>query len=91
MGRVEGDTGRRRDPTPSTHRTPESAVTAIRNWFRKFTGPVPSRDIALVRHRRRHLSVGASLFAEVARAVVGPTPSMSSMAPFPLPAPSIAG
>ncbi len=59
--------------------------------FRKFTGPIPSRDIALVRHRRRHLSVGASLFAEVARAVVGPTPSMSSMAPFPLPAPSIAG
>jgi LysR family hydrogen peroxide-inducible transcriptional activator len=41
--------------------------------FRKFSGPVqPSRDIALVRHRRRHVSQGAHLFAEVARAVIGP-------------------
>ncbi len=41
--------------------------------FRKFTGSVkPSRDIALVRHRRRHLGRGAQLFAETARAVVGP-------------------
>lgn len=41
--------------------------------FRKFNGPVqPSRDIALVRHRRRHLGPGPQLFAEVARAVVGP-------------------
>src|SRR6478736_9809575 len=41
--------------------------------FRKFSGPVqPSRDIALVRHRRRHLGPGAQLFADVARAVVGP-------------------
>ncbi|MEJ1974463.1 MAG: hypothetical protein WDM96_19010 [Lacunisphaera sp.] len=41
--------------------------------FRKFTGPVqPSRDIALVRHRRRHLGPGAQIFADVARAVVGP-------------------
>ena len=41
--------------------------------FRKFTGPVqPFRDIALVRHRRRHIGPGAQLFAEVARAVVGP-------------------
>src|SRR5258708_865062 len=44
--------------------------------FRKFSGPVqPSRDIALVRHRRRHLGKGALLFAEVARAVVGPAPT----------------
>lgn len=41
--------------------------------FHKFNDPVPpSRDIALVRHRRRHLGPGAQLFAEVARAVVGP-------------------
>jgi LysR family hydrogen peroxide-inducible transcriptional activator len=41
--------------------------------FRKFSGPVqPSRDIALVRHRRRHVGPGAHIFADVARAVVGP-------------------
>ncbi len=40
--------------------------------FRKFTGITPSRDIALVRHRRYHLGPGATLFAEAARAVVGP-------------------
>ncbi len=40
--------------------------------FRKFTGITPSRDIALVRHRRHHLGQGAALFAEAARAVVGP-------------------
>ncbi len=51
--------------------------------FRKFTGPVqPSRDIALVRHRRRHLGKGALLFAELARAVVGPATSAVSAAPF---------
>jgi LysR family hydrogen peroxide-inducible transcriptional activator len=51
--------------------------------FRKFTGPVqPSRDIALVRHRRRHLGKGALLFAEVARAVVGPAPAAGTAAPF---------
>lgn len=52
--------------------------------FRKFTGPVqPSRDIALVRHRRRHLGKGALLFAELARAVVGPTAATRSAPPFP--------
>ena len=40
--------------------------------FRKFTGMTPSRDIALARHRRHHLGHGATLFAEAARAVVGP-------------------
>ena len=51
--------------------------------FRKFTGPVqPSRDIALVRHRRRHLGAGALLFAEVARAVVGPLPAPSTTPPM---------
>ena len=42
--------------------------------FRKFTDATPSRDIALVRHRRRHLGPGAALFVDAARAVVGPTP-----------------
>ena len=52
--------------------------------FRKFTGPVPpSRDIALVRHRRRHLGPGAQLFADVARAVVGPI-SASTLTAAPL-------
>ena len=51
--------------------------------FRKFTGPVqPSRDIALVRHRRRHLGKGALLFAEIAKAVVGPAISPASTPPF---------
>jgi LysR family hydrogen peroxide-inducible transcriptional activator len=50
--------------------------------FRKFTGPVkPSRDIALVRHRRRHLGRGAQLFAEIARAVVGPIAAVSTSVP----------
>jgi LysR family transcriptional regulator, hydrogen peroxide-inducible genes activator len=49
--------------------------------FRRFTGLVPSRDIALVRHRRHHLGQGASLFAEAARAVVGPTPAAGATLP----------
>lgn len=53
--------------------------------FRKFTGMTPSRDIALVRHRRHHLGQGAMLFAEAARAVVGPAMTPGSHAPFPLP------
>ncbi|HEX7631542.1 MAG TPA: LysR family transcriptional regulator [Lacunisphaera sp.] len=56
--------------------------------FRKFTGPVqPSRDIALVRHRRRHLGKGALLFADLARAVVGPVASSISAPPFRAPEP----
>ena len=50
--------------------------------FRRFTGPTPAREIALVRHRRRHLGLGATLFAEAARAVVGPAPANTSAAPF---------
>ncbi|HVZ65219.1 MAG TPA: LysR family transcriptional regulator [Lacunisphaera sp.] len=42
--------------------------------FRKFTDSAPSRDIALVRHRHRHLGPGAMAFADAARAVVGPSP-----------------
>ena len=49
--------------------------------FRKFTGIAPSRDIGLVRHRGRHLGQGAGLFAEIARAVVGPTPGPCGSAP----------
>lgn len=55
--------------------------------FRKFSGPEqPTRDIALVRHRRRHLSRGAQLFADVARTVVGPIASVATTAPFKGPA-----
>jgi LysR family hydrogen peroxide-inducible transcriptional activator len=59
--------------------------------FRKFTGPSPFRDIMLVRHRRHHVSQGAALFAEAARAVVGPGPAPGSMAPFQFPATPAAG
>lgn len=51
--------------------------------FRKFSGlSQPSRDIALVRHRRRHLTRGAELFAEIARTVVGPISAVQTAAPF---------
>lgn len=40
--------------------------------YRKLEGPPLTREIALIRHRRRYLSKGAQLFAEAARAVVGP-------------------
>jgi LysR family hydrogen peroxide-inducible transcriptional activator len=54
--------------------------------FKKFSGPVPpSRDIALVRHRRRHLGRGAEVFADVARAVVGPIAGSATAAPFKAP------
>lgn len=51
--------------------------------FRKFSGPAqPSRDIALVRHRRRHMGRGAELFAEIARTVVGPISNVPTNPPF---------
>jgi LysR family transcriptional regulator, hydrogen peroxide-inducible genes activator len=54
--------------------------------FRKFSGPVqPARDIALVRHRRRHISRGAELFAEVARTVVGPIAGLTTVSPVKAP------
>jgi len=56
---------------------PQSARSAsdpVGLVFRRFTDSRPFREIALVRHRRRHLGHGASLFADAARAVVGPTP-----------------
>lgn len=51
--------------------------------FRKFTGIAPSRDIVLARHRRHHLGQGALLFAEAARAVVGPVAATGTNTPFP--------
>jgi LysR family hydrogen peroxide-inducible transcriptional activator len=59
--------------------------------FRKFTGLAPSRDIMLVRHRRHHLGPGAALFAEAARAVVGPGPAAASTPPFLSPVPPATG
>ncbi len=48
--------------------------------YRRIEGPPLTRDIVLVRHRRRHLSKGAKLFAAAARAVVGPpNPDGSAM------------
>lgn len=40
--------------------------------YRRFSGTPPMREIGLVRHRRRHVGKGAALFAEAAKAVVGP-------------------
>jgi len=40
--------------------------------YRKFSGTAPTREILLIRHYRRHLSKGAQLFAQAAKAVVGP-------------------
>jgi LysR family hydrogen peroxide-inducible transcriptional activator len=59
--------------------------------FRRFTGLSPARDIALVHHRRHHLGPGATLFAQAARAVVGPAPVIGSTAPFLFPSPPAAG
>jgi LysR family hydrogen peroxide-inducible transcriptional activator len=39
------------------------------------------REVLMIRHRRRHLSRGGQLFAEAARAVVGPPDNTN--APFP--------
>lgn len=50
--------------------------------FRRFSGTAPSRDIGLVRHRGRHLGHGAGLFAEIARAVVGPMAASGSTPPY---------
>jgi LysR family hydrogen peroxide-inducible transcriptional activator len=40
--------------------------------YRKIAGTAFTRDVGLIRHRRRHLSKGAKLFADAASAVVGP-------------------
>lgn len=60
---------------------PQSARTAndpAGLVYRKFSGPPPTREIGLVRHRRRHLSKGAELFVEAARVVVGPSAGAGS-------------
>lgn len=43
--------------------------------YRKFTGKVPMREIALIRHYRHHHTKGAKLFTDAAHAVVGPMQS----------------
>ncbi|MBX3738213.1 MAG: LysR family transcriptional regulator [Candidatus Didemnitutus sp.] len=40
--------------------------------YRKFSGKVPMREIALIRHYRHHHTKGAKLFTDAAHAVVGP-------------------
>ena len=73
---------------------PQSARSAsdpVGLVFRRFTDSRPFREIALVRHRRRHLGHGASLFADAARAVVGPTPLKEPASSGKLPVPPNAG
>lgn len=41
--------------------------------YRKLSGPPLRREIALIRHRGRHLGKGAQLFRDAALAVVGPS------------------
>lgn len=48
--------------------------------YRKISGSAFTRDVGLVRHRRRHLSKGAKLFAQAAQAVVGPLSGISPTA-----------
>ena len=53
--------------------------------FRKFSGAAPTREIGLVHHKRHHLGPGALLFAEAARAVVGPgSGATKARTPFPV-------
>jgi LysR family hydrogen peroxide-inducible transcriptional activator len=59
-----------------------SATDPVGLVFKKLSGVVASRDICLVRHHRRHLGQGGTLFAEAAQAVVGPMPANVSTAPF---------
>lgn len=53
--------------------------------YRKFSGPAPMREIALIHHYRRHLGKGAQMFIDAARAVVGPVQSAVSTPPFRVP------
>jgi LysR family hydrogen peroxide-inducible transcriptional activator len=53
-------------------RTARSANDPAGLVYRKLDGPPLTREIALVRHHRRHLSKGAQIFADAAHAVVGP-------------------
>ena len=63
---------------------PQSARTAndpAGLVYRRFSESSLTRDVGLIRHRRRHLGKGALLFAEAARAVVGPAPFAGASAP----------
>lgn len=65
---------------PRSARSPNDPAGLI---YRYLDGPPLIREIALIRHRRRHLSKGAQLFAEAARAVIGPVSARGTAAPFP--------
>jgi LysR family transcriptional regulator, hydrogen peroxide-inducible genes activator len=54
---------------PRSARSPHDPEGLV---YRRFTGASPSREIAVITHRRRHAGKGAQLFLEAARAVVGP-------------------
>lgn len=54
---------------PRSARSPHDPEGLV---YRRFSGSAPSREIALITHRRRHASKGVQLFLEAARAVVGP-------------------
>lgn len=50
--------------------------------YRRLEGPPLTREIVLIRHRRRHLGRGAQLFAEAARAVIGPVGTSGTTSPM---------
>jgi LysR family transcriptional regulator, hydrogen peroxide-inducible genes activator len=50
--------------------------------YRRLDGPQLTREIVLIRHRRRHMSKGAKIFAQAAQAVVGPVDSTETVSPF---------
>lgn len=66
---------------PRSARSPNDPEGLV---YRRFTGASPSREIAVITHRRRHAGKGAQLFLEAARAVVGPlhtpAPTATSLA-----------
>jgi LysR family hydrogen peroxide-inducible transcriptional activator len=64
---------------PRSARSPNDPAGLV---YRRLSGPPLTREIALIRHRRRHLSKGAQLFAEAARAVVGPVAAGGTAMPF---------
>lgn len=70
---------------PRSARSPNDPTGLV---YRKLDGPPLTREISLIRHRRRHLSKGAQLFAEAARAVVGPVEASNTAVPFPITRPT---
>lgn len=67
---------------PRSARNPNDPAGLV---YRKFTGASPVREIALIRHYRRHPGKGAQLFLEAAKAVVGPLQEAHKTSP-PFPA-----